>query len=468
MPLITLNYAPMPHQLDLHTDEARFKVVVGGRRSGKTKSSFQELLKYALSHKDSLCWWVSPTYNEAREVGYSEFEYYEEQLAPAISLANKSLMRVVFKNGAKIYFKGADRRDSLRGRGIDFLSADEIAFLDEDTWRKVLRPALADKQGKAVLTTTPNGRNWFHHMYVEVTRRVATAYKTFHWTSHENLLLTDAEIEDMRQDLSDLDFRQEILAEFITKAGQVYDDFSMDNILEDYSPDRNVDDIYIGCDFGYANPAAFTFMAVNRLSGKVIQFAEIIKSHTKIQVFKDQIVEILNHYRIPSKEVVFYTDPAGNGDEITSGESPVDYLRKFFTVINKGSKIAPGVSLVRKFVRNAAGVRKFFVTKNCPITISSLYGYTYANPTKNNSSIKEEPLKDGINDHACDAIRYFFVNAFSQNRYVADVPDTSSYLLETTNKPIIKRCGICNNPFVSKTPKDRPPFACPYCSKEQT
>jgi PBSX family phage terminase large subunit len=467
MALITLNYAPMPHQVELHIDPNRFKIIVGGRRAGKTKSAFQEMLRYALSHPDSLCWWVAPTYNEAREVGFAEFEAYREQLQPVIVRENQSIMRVAFKNGSTIYWKGADRRDSLRGRGINFLCVDEAAFLEEDTWRKVLRPALADKQGKAILTTTPNGRNWFHYLYQQSSRNDRQTYKTYHWTSFNNLLLTHEELQDLKEDLSPIDYRQEILAEFVTKAGQVYDDFGEENIVYDFKPDPQIHDIYIGADFGFANPAAFVFMAVNRNSNTVTQFAEIVKSHTKIQEHTDNIMQILNDFNLRPRDVKsILSDPAGNADEITSGESPVDYLRKFFPVINMGSKIAPGVALVRSFVYNTVGERRFFVDRRCNKTIDSMYGYTYSALNKMTSLYSEEPLKDGINDHACDAVRYFFVNVFPQNRYFGNAPKTQDYFTNTIEKTIIKKCSKCYNPFASKTPKDQPPYFCPRCSED--
>jgi hypothetical protein len=40
--------------------------------------------------------------------------------------------------------------DSLRGDGLDFLILDEYASIDREAWPEVLRPALADKQGRAL------------------------------------------------------------------------------------------------------------------------------------------------------------------------------------------------------------------------------------------------------------------------------------------------------------------------------
>lgn len=53
-------------------------------------------------------------------------------------------------------------RNPSRGPGLDLLWIDEAAFIpDKEAW-EVVFPALADKDGRAVFTTTPDGRNWYY------------------------------------------------------------------------------------------------------------------------------------------------------------------------------------------------------------------------------------------------------------------------------------------------------------------
>jgi PBSX family phage terminase large subunit len=468
MPLLTIPYKPFEHQVVMHTDPQRFKVIVGGRRAGKSKSAFQEVLKHALSNPNSLCWWVAPTYSEAREIGFEEFKRYEELLGPAVVNVHTSLMRVEFSNGSMVYFKGADRKDSLRGRGLDYLVIDEAAFIERDIWKKVLRPALSDKHGKALIISTPNGRNWFYTLYAVAKGRVREGHltwKTYHWPSYVNPLIAGDEIHDAKEELADSDFRQEYLAEFVTRSGQVYDEFDDDNIIDKFDIDKDRYYFYLGADFGYANPACIVFMAVDTLTNKVYQFDEIYQARMSMQLMLDKIKQKLDEHGLSPRDVrAVYTDPAGNAEEITSGISPVDFLRKTFTVINKGTKIAPGLQLVRSFIKNANENRRFFIHKRCDETIRSFYGYTYKPVTRGNEDlVHEEPDKDGLHDHACDAVRYFFVNTFDHAKWLTDHVEQFDYTAKKDKQTVIKRCYECKRPFPSKTPKDKPPFLCETC-----
>lgn len=460
---ITLNYSPYNYQCDVHSDPHRFRLLVGGRRVGKSKLAIQEMIKHCLSKPSQLCWWVAPTYKDAREIGWEELLSYQEDLQLVIAGLHHSLLRIRFTNGSTIYFKGSDKFDSLRGRGLDFVVIDEAAFCHEDAWKKAIRPALSDKQGRALFTSTPNGRNWYWEQFTFANRTTATAWKTYHWPTWKNPLITQEDLDAAKQELSNIDFRQEYGAEFITKAGMVYDDFSEMSIIPDdsFAPNKTIHDIYLGLDFGYASATAVCFMAVERASGKVCQFDEIYVSRHDVEQISNLIMGTLVKWKIGMPEAI-YCDPAGNAEELCAGISPVDYLRgKGFNVISKGTKIAPGLSLVRAYVLNAYGQRRLFITRRCSMTIKSFYGYTYKLGA--HQLVLEEPLKDNVHDHMMDAIRYFFVNRFDNSKYVTGSLVQHAYSTVGTGPVILKRCGICHGKFPSKTPRDRPPFICNQC-----
>jgi PBSX family phage terminase large subunit len=447
----------------MHIDPSRFKLIVAGRRAGKSVMALQEIIKHCLTTPDAIAWWVAPTYRDAREVGWEEFLRHAQILKPALKYTHQSFLKAEFINGAKIYFKGSDKFDSLRGRGLTFCVIDEAAFCHEDTWKKAIRPALSDKQGKAILISTPNGHNWFKEQYHYAESKWNKAWRAWRFPSHHNPLLTQEDLDAAKQELSTMDYRQEYLAEFVTKAGLVYDDFNDDNINDQWQFNPKMHDIYLGIDFGYANPTAVVFMAVDRATATVHQFDELYVERTPI----DQIVDLiyLKLYRNGvSMPLAVMTDPAGNAEELSSGISPVDFLRnKGFTVVNKGSEVSPGLALVRSYVKNAAGQRRFTINSNCEATIKSLRGYSYKlGPFKRPT---EQPDKDNIHDHACDALRYFFVNKFDHAKYLTDSLDQYPYSSYSRNTTIIKRCGVCKNAFPSKTPKHMPPLVCNACSE---
>lgn len=454
---ITLDYQPYDYQLAFHNDDSRFRIICGGRRSGKTKAIIQEVIRHCLTLHGAKAFAVAPTFGLAREVLFEEFMTHYDDLKPVIKDCHLSHMKVKFINNSILYFKGSDNPDSLRGRGLSMYIGDEAAFHKPDVWKLIVRPALSDRKGKAILISTPNGKNWFHDKYIDNLN-----WKAYHWTTLMNPMISPEEIEDAKREMSDVDFRQEYLAEFLTRAGKVYDDFNEENII-DYiqNIDVNKYDIYLGMDFGFATITCACFIAVDRSTNTVVLFDELYVSHMQMSDIVLKINEILGNHNISKNRVIsIFTDPAGNSEELTSGLSPVDELRRAgYNVINKGTQINPGLALVRAFIKNALGERKFKVTNTCKQSIKSLNGYEY-NSNRITGLIKEEALKDGIHDHMCDAIRYFFVNKFDYSKYVAKEPTQSSYQKSNTKYKIWKRCGVCNNVFLSHTPLNQPPLVC--------
>lgn len=460
---IVIDYSPFDYQREMHEDPIRFKLIVAGRRAGKTLMALQELIAHCLTTPNGLAWYVAPTYRDAREIGWEEMMNYTDTLAPAIKSIHTSHLKITFINGCKLYFKGSDKPDSLRGRGLTFCVLDEAAFCHEDTWKKSLRPALSDKQGKAILISTPNGHNWYREQYLRTSTSSYGAWRTWRFPSSRNPLLTEEDLEAAKHDLSEMDYRQEYLAEFVTKAGLIYDDFSDENIVDTWKFDKDIHDIYLGMDFGYANPTAICFLAFNRAMSTVHQFDELYVARMPIDKIADGIYFKLweNQVAMP---LAIMCDPAGNAEELSSGISPVDYLRnKGFTVVNRGSNVSPGLALVRSFIKNAAGQRRYTISSNCESTIKSLRGYSYKlGPFKVPT---EDPDKDNIHDHACDALRYFFVNKFDHAKYSQESLDQYPYSGYSVGRTIIKRCGKCFHAFTSRTPKHMPPLICNKCSE---
>lgn len=454
-----IDYRPHQYQLALHQDDSRFKVISGGRRVGKTVLCVQECIKHCLTTPNALVFWVAPTFRDAREIGFEEFSKYEDILQPAIKSINSTQLKITFINGAVWYFKGSDNPDSLRGRGLTLVIMDEAAFCKDNIWPQIIRPALSDKNGKAILISTPNGFNWFKDIFE------SDNWMKFMWPTSFNPLISKEELEAVRSEISDIDYRQEYLAEFITRAGRVYADFDEQNIID--SVDLTKYDIYLGLDFGFAAPTAIAFIAVDRATqNRVVQFDELQCAREQMGSIIDKILLRLNAHGLGQGDLkACYTDPAGNAEELSSGLSPVDMMRnRGFNVINKGSNIQPGLAQVRSFIKNTQGIRRFFVTKNCIDTIKAFNAYQYA--PNNTGSIKEEALKDGTYDHIMDAIRYFFVNKFDQAKWVAQKPDQYAYTNSGHITKVLKNCSSCRRPFLSNTPKNEPPYVCNECKEK--
>lgn len=155
----------------------RFRHLVAGRRGGKTLSAAEEVLYYALHPEDfhmdfhgedddyPLHIWVL---TKDHKVGRQPLLVFRRCLQNAGLEANKdyienrSEMTFEFPNGTLIEFRTAVDPQSLRGPGLDMLWIDEAAFIPNQEAYDVISPALDDKLGAVICTTTPDGKNWYY------------------------------------------------------------------------------------------------------------------------------------------------------------------------------------------------------------------------------------------------------------------------------------------------------------------
>ena len=211
---------------ELHTSQrvvadtlARFKVVVCGRRWGKT-----ELAKTILTHKADYLglrtWWLAPTYQMASQV----WRDLKMVMMGATGITiSESERRMDFKSGGMIAIRSTHYPDNLRGEGLDYAVLDEAAFMQPDVWSEVVRPMLLERRGGAMFLSTPFGRNLFFLLYqLGLNPDERGEWHSFHFPSWDNPHIEKAEFEAIRRTTSPRVFREEYEAEFIEDAGQVF------------------------------------------------------------------------------------------------------------------------------------------------------------------------------------------------------------------------------------------------------
>ena len=210
--MANLNVELLPWQQTVFGDDTRFKVIVAGRRCGKSRLSDVSLLIEGLKcPKGSAVMYVAPTQGQARQIIWDLLLDLGREVIASTHVNNLDITLI---NGAKIYVRGSDRPDTLRGVSLTYLVLDEVADIKPDTWEKVLRAALSDKKGKALFIGTPKGRNWFYDMYVLGDSEEDEEWKSWHFTTKDNPLIDPKEIEGAKKTLSTFAFKQEYEASF--------------------------------------------------------------------------------------------------------------------------------------------------------------------------------------------------------------------------------------------------------------
>ncbi len=67
-----------------------------------------------------------------------------------ITAAHENTAVLTLINGRKIYLKGSDRPETLRGVGLAYCVLDEYASMKPVVWEQIIRPTLADVRGGAL------------------------------------------------------------------------------------------------------------------------------------------------------------------------------------------------------------------------------------------------------------------------------------------------------------------------------
>ena len=236
-PTVTLP-RPLPHQLSALFSPARYKVLVCGRRWGKTALG---LIATVSGHgpqrsrrgavQGARVWWVAPDYPTASEI------WRDLRRACRSAGGDKSEVerRVELPTGGSVTVKSAHDPGSLVAVGLDGLVLDEAARLDERAWYESLRPTLSDRGGWVIMIGTPKGHNWFWELYEKA--RGQPDWETWQRPTADNPLIPTAELEAARRD-SPRYFGQEYEAQFISVEGAEWPPEFFDRIFfTDWPPD---------------------------------------------------------------------------------------------------------------------------------------------------------------------------------------------------------------------------------------
>ena len=385
----------------------RFKVVIAGRRFGKTHLSVRELCK-AARLPDKEVWYVAPTYKQAKMIVFKKLRKKLLDLR-WVSKINETSLSFELKNGSTISLKGADNYDSLRGVGLDFLVMDEFADIDQEAWTETLRPTLADKMGSALFIGTPKGMNWAKDLY-DMADTYPEEWASFQYTTEQGGQVPLSEIEAARRSLDERTFNQEFRATFETFSGRIFYAFDRKVNVKPYL-DPLPRELHLGVDFNIDPMSATLSVKAGNLLHVFDEF-KIFGSNTE-----ELVEEVKTRY--PGHTIIAYPDPAG-AQRKTSAGGKTDHtiLRNAgFTVKapHSHNAVRDGINAVNAKLRSSSGVTTLYIDPRCKYVIECLEKQTY----KEGTSI---PDKDSGFDHMNDALRYKVDYLFPIRQPVAPLP----------------------------------------------
>lgn len=375
-------------------DQHRFKVVIAGRRWGKTHLAIRELCYHARMPNKEV-WYIAPTYRQAKQIVWRKLKHKLQDQKWAAKI-NEAELTVILKNGSIISLKGADNADSLRGVGLDFMVMDEFADIEPEAWYEVLRPTLADKQGGALFIGTPKGSaNWAHDLYQMPTEN-PEIWSSFTYTTIDGGNVPQAEIDAARQDLDERTFRQEFLATFETYAGRIYYAFDRkENVVQGSVTEQDLAVIYTGWDFNI-DPMSVVIAVRKGESLCVIDEIRMFSSNTQ-----EAVDEIKARY--PKSRIWAFPDPASRQRKTSAGgATDLTILQNAGFVVkvpHSHTPVRDRINAVNSRLRDSTGVNRLFLLPSCKYTIEGLERHTYKEGTV-------QPDKESGYDHMMDALGY--------------------------------------------------------------
>jgi hypothetical protein len=184
---------------------ARFKVVMCGRRWGKSAFGIRWLCDGALAGEPVA--WFAPSYKIALEA----WRELVDRLSPVTERISEQDKRLELKTGGVIEVWTLDGPDPARGRKYARVVIDEAGIVRDllEIWQAAIRPTLVDLGGQALLLGTPKGRR---HGFVTLFQRGQgedADWQSFRAATADNPYIPLEEVEAAKRELPPEIFQQE-------------------------------------------------------------------------------------------------------------------------------------------------------------------------------------------------------------------------------------------------------------------
>jgi len=286
---------PHPAQRAILDSTARFRVVMAGRRFGKSVISQADSVEKSVHGKRVA--YITPTY----QLGKIFFQEMVKTLPEKIFKKNESDLVMNFITGGSIRFFTGERLDALRGLKFHHAVIDEASYISnlEDGWLNSIRPTLTDYKGTATFISTPRGKNFFYSLFC----KAESEWQSFKFSTYDNPHIDPSEIDAARMQLPGPVFEQEYMANPMENAANPFGSQHISAcIIPELAPGPVA---FYGIDL--AKSVDWTVIIGLNTNGDVCYFDRFQKDWTQT---KETIRQLPKH-------VPIMIDSTGNGDPIT-------------------------------------------------------------------------------------------------------------------------------------------------------
>lgn len=457
-----IGWTPHAGQRTVIESAARNRVVPAGRRFGKSEIGGHKLFQEALNtrlvktrledmSKRREFWIVGPSYTDSEkefrimwnELTKAGLKDYFDKPGSYNDPVGGSMHLSLWDGRFMVHAKSEKHPDSLVGEGLSGVVLAEAAKLKRRTWDKLIRPTLADFAGWALMTSTPEGKNWFYDMWrrgQDPNRPDWASFRMPSWmnpyvypqgASEDGILMLrralengemidhalyrqlgiDPEIGELVGDLTEEAFNQEIAALFTEFVGRVFKAFDEETHVGDFAYDPSWT-TYACSDAGFTNPSVWLLLQVDPHGEKIRVLDEVYQAGLTAEEFAD---EVLRRGLAPGSLRGFYPDPADPAFART-----LEQRLKVKAMKGTGGELSWRLDAIRAALKDVNPhlpdghedrFPKLMFDRKCTHTIADMLNYRYPEKrTQVDTNAPENPMKK--DDHGPEALGRFFAGHF--------------------------------------------------------
>ena len=390
----------------------KYTAFIGGVGSGKTYAGITKAMLCAMRVVCNGAI-VAPTYRMLKD---TILPVLREKLEGMVIEERLSDMVWVLTNGSMIYLRSAEDPDHFRGLNLNWILIEEAPYCSSYIWPVAigrLRQEVRDGDGViyppcAFVTGTPKGRNWVYQFFAKDGGKT-NEYGMVQASSMSNPFLSKDYLNSLKLNYTGKYFAQELLGEFVTFEGLIYDTFDEDIHLWSVKKHgliptgRDVELYEYGLDTNYAKPCAITVHCIPTVGpGKFIKQGraydiQIDEWYVSKASTREVAAQLRKFYAMYGRGII-YTDP--------SDPRMISDLSEFDLDVRRAdNSVLAGIRLEQDawtLVNNEPGA---FITSNCIHTRAELATYCWAAKGRGLSDVfLNRPVKEF--DHLMDARRY--------------------------------------------------------------
>lgn len=417
------NYRPHAGQRVVHYQGSRHRVLVNGRRWGKTLCGAKEAEAMAFVKnflgQPQIGWIIGPEYTDCEKEFRVIYDSLKSLGVDQVSTkftnnVDSGNMHIKTKWGFDLQCRSARHPESLVGEGLDFVLIVEGGRHKRKMWGDYVRPALSDKRGWSFTSGVPEGAAETSLLY-SLFQRGQDATKKSWWSiqmpSWTNDIVfpggrKDPEIVEARDDLTQDEFDRQYGAQFVDNIGRVMKEWDDDDHIADLEYNRKWP-LYAAIDFGYTNDWVWLWIQVDP-EGRVYVIGE---HRFNLRDTEDIARTEFKDHPLTRQLLAIYPDPAAPDD--------AQILRRTLDVPtygNTGGELKTRLSLIRSSLKlkpphlpdgHPEKLPNLFIDRSCTKLIWEMReGYRW--PERKSDAKNDSELPMDKDNHGPEALGRFF------------------------------------------------------------